>query len=577
MKTRIDVSLPQRRDSRVKLAVRGLMRYAVWAALAGSLAGCASHPATKPAAAAAEPAEIADAAITHETVMRALRQGDAQAARDIAQRLVLADPRNGRSHLLLAAAYHLSADPAALDLASSGYGAARQISANDVWANYLAGVAAMQTQRSPQALDYFAAAVMAQPDHLWALEGLAGAAYASGDVGLAQAAANRALANHPDSVPAWRVAALSHAAMGNGDAVDELMRHAPRDLPVKLAQFVRERSRDLVRTVAVDQLAQGGTAPTAAPTETPPITNPASQMSVDVTLILADDRSSSANGINLLDGLQLQFGQERKLTRSRSDTSNPSFSSALTRSIRIPDISYNLNIFNRGARYYEVIARPTLTAFNGQQSTFFVGEQLFVQVAGVNTAALEKIDVGVSVKLTPSEITAQGAKFKIEADRSFFSDQGIGSFKEQLATFKQSVSATAEVKFGETLLLSGLSEKLRDGNSSRTPVLGDIPGPNALFKRSTLVERTRSVLVLVTPVPALGVPRTSDRSGVVQRLIELWDQVIEPNHGGAPLVKRLQGRRLFTRPAAGDVALRDLREREVMDAFLLAMNGRSAI
>jgi tetratricopeptide (TPR) repeat protein len=542
-------------------------------AIASSLLGCAAAPSGKTAA-TAERADAVETAATEEGAMQAFRRGDAQTARDIAQRLVLADPRNGRSHLLLAAAYHLSADPAALDLAASGYGAARQISGNDIWAHYLAGVAAMQAQKPQLALDYFASAVVAQPDHLWALEGLAGAAYAAGDTGLALAAANHALVNHPDSVPAWRVAALSNAAIGDDDATKALLKNPPRDVPAKLVEFMRERTRDLARTVAVDQLAQSGTASPPAAAEPPINTN---QMSVDVTLILSDDRSSSANGINLLDGLQLQFGQDRKLTRSRSDTSNPSFQSALTRSIRIPDITYNLNIFNRGARYYEVIARPTLTAFNGQQSTFFVGEQLFVQVAGVNTAALEKIDVGVSVKLTPSEITAQGAKFKIEADRSFFSDQGIGSFKEQLATFKQSVSATAEVKFGETLLLSGLSEKLRDGNSSRTPLLGDIPGPNALFKRSTLVERQRSVLVLVTPVPAVGVPRTSDRSAAVQRLIELWDKVIEPNHGKLPLVKRLQERRLFTRPAAGDVALRDLREREVMDAFLAAVDRRNAI
>ena len=568
------ITPPQPRKAKGGPPLRSVLSCAVAAALIGMLGGCASAPADKSALQAPGQDELPDSAITEERVMRALRKGDTHGAREVAQRLVLADPRSSRSHLLLAAAYHLSSDPASLDLATSGYGAARQMAGNDVWANYLAGVAAMQTSKPHQALDYFATAVMVQPNHLWALEGLAGAAYASGDVDLAQAAAQRAQALQPGSVPAWRVAALSRAALGDRYAVGELMRNAPRGVSAELTQFMQERTRDLVRTAAVDQVAQSGTPRSGAAVEVPVNTN---QMTVDVTLILADDRSSSANGINLLDGLQLQFGQERKLTTSRSDTTRETFQSALTRSIRIPDISYNLNIFNRGARYYEVIARPTLTAFNGQQSTFFVGEQLFVQVAGVNTAALEKIDVGVSVKLTPSEITAQGAKFKIEADRSFFSDQGVGSFKEQLATFKQSVSATAEVKFGETLLLSGLSEKLRDGNSSRTPVLGDIPGPNALFKRSTLVERSRSVLVLVTPVPAIGVPRTSDRSGTVQRLIELWDQVIEPNHGTVPLIKRLQGRQRFTRSAAGDVALRDLREREVLEAFLTTLNQRSAI
>lgn len=553
-----------------------LRRCAMVLAVTGVLHGCASTPASPTATAINAPIELADAAVTQEAAIRALRQGDAALARDIAQRLVLKDPRNSRHHLLLAAAYHLSPDPAALELAASGYGAARQIAANDVWSNYLAGVAALQVQKPAQALDYFAAAVLAQPDHVWSIEGLAAAAYASGDVGLADVAARRARVLAPGSAAAWRVAALSRAAIGDEVAVNELMRNVPREVPTRLANFVRQRSSDLLRTVAVDQVNSADLATGSAPAAAAPAV-PANQMTVDVTLILADDRASSANGINLLDGLQLQFGQERKVTTARSESASETFQSALTRSIRIPDINYNLNIFNRGSRYYEVIARPSLTAFSGEQSTFFVGEQLFVKVAGVQTAQLEKIDVGVSVKLTPSAITAEGAKFKIEADRSFFSDQGVGGFNEQLVTFKQSVVATAEVKFGETLLLSGLSEKLRDGTTSRTPILGDIPGPNALFKRSTSVERTRSVLVLVTPVPALGIARTSSRSAAVTRLIELWDRVVEPNHGTDTLIQRLQPRRMFTRTASGDVLPRDLREREVMDAFLAALSRRDVI
>ncbi len=541
-----------------------------------ALSGCASQSTPSAIKLQTDIGQGVSAASNVQAVLRALQRGDSAVAQELAQRLVLADPRNGRSHLLLAAAYQLSTDAAAIELAASGYGAARQMAGDDLWANYLAGTVAMQMNKPRLALEYFAAAVMMQPDHVWATEGVAAAAYASGDIGLAEAAAMRVRVLQPLSIPAWRVATLSRAAAGDRAGMKRLLALAPSDVPTKLAQFIETRADNLIRTAAVDQSTAGNepkAAPSDAASKIAAVSNN-NQMTVDVTLILADDRMSSANGINLLDGLQLQFGGDRKVTVSRSSTTPETFQSALTRSIRLPDITYNLNIFNRGARYYEVMARPTLTAFNGQQSTFFVGEQLFVQVSGVNTAQLEKIDVGVSVKLTPSEITAEGAKFKIEADRSFFSDQGVGSFKEQLATFKQSVSATAEVKFGETLLLSGLSEKLRDGNSSRTPVLGDIPGTNALFKRSTLVERSRSVLVLVTPSQPLGIARATKRGDAAERLIEFWDRVIEPAHGGAPLIKRLESKRLFTRPAAGDVALRDLRDREVLDALIVAFQAR---
>jgi Tfp pilus assembly protein PilF len=539
-----------------------------------ALAGCAAAPPAIESESLIESSLLTGAIPTHEAVTKALQSGQIKTARDMAQRLVLNEPRNGSAHLLLAAAYHLNGDPSGIELAASGYGAARQVGGQNGWSNYLSGVAALQTDRPQQAMDHFARAVIARPDHLWSLEGLAASAYMSGEVGIAYAAAARALAIDATSVPAWRIAALSRAAIGDRAGAEMLMSAKPAQLDALQLQQVRDRVFNLVRTAAVDGKAGTPTAGTTAPISSQVIPHP-NQVSVDVTLILADDRHSSANGINLMDGLQIQFGGDRKLVVSRSSTANETYQSTLTRSIKMPDITYNLNLFNRGARYYDVIARPTLTAFNGQQSTFFVGEQLFVQVSGVNSSQLEKIDVGISVKLTPSDITAEGAKFKIEADRSFFSDQAIGSFKEQLATFKQSVSATAEVKFGETLVLSGLSEKLQDGNSSRTPILGDIPVTNAVFKRSTRVERTRSVLVLVTPSQSQGVARGPQRSKAVEQLLELWDRIVEPNHGPVPLLKRLISEMVFTRAEPSDIVIRDLKNRQVLESFVADLGRKN--
>ena len=129
-------------------------------------------------------------------------------------------------------------------------------------------------------------------------------------------------------------------------------------------------------------------------------------------------------------------------------------------------------------------ARPSLTAFVGQPSSFFVGEQLVVQTSGVNTAQLERIDVGVRLSVTPSQVRPDGAQFRLEADRSFFSDVPGGTFREQLSIFKQSVSATADVRYGETLVLSGLQEQVFDHQDSKVPGIGDVPGPNLLLNQT---------------------------------------------------------------------------------------------
>ncbi|MFN8850681.1 MAG: hypothetical protein ACK5W4_13400 [Inhella sp.] len=563
-----------------------LWRLAPWAA-ACVLSGCASTgPAPDRDPAQDEPSTLAPS-------LQALAEGRNAPATEAAQRWVHRHPGSAQGHLVLAAGLHLAGDPASLDLAASGYGAARQLGGPTFWPTYLAGVAAFQRNQTDAALTHFAEAALAQPDQPWGLEGLAAAAYAQGRLDLAQAASRRALALDPQSGPAWRVALLSSAAMGERHATAELLAQAPAPIDPAQQRWAHERAQLLVRTAAVDQppvsqqlaraadavaplsLPGAGTSPTSPSTSngTPPTAGgEPQQLTVDVTLILADGRKSRAYGVNLLDGLQMQFGQERTSTRN-GGSNGDSVQTAITRAIRIPDVAYNLNIFNRGSRYYEVMARPSLTAFTGQQSTFFVGEQLHVQVSGVNTAQLEKIDVGVTLKITPSEVRADGARFRVEADRSFFSDQGVGSFKEQLATFKQSVAATADVRFGETLVLSGLSESLRDGQSSRVPVLGDIPGPDVLFSRSTNLERQRSVIVLVTPSLPLGLARTTARSPALDRLIALWDEVIEPRMGGPALVNRLRKLPSFTRAAAGDALVRDLSDPAVRRALVASLEG----
>lgn len=510
--------------------------------------------------------------------LAALRRGDAAAARDAAQQMVLTDPRSAHAHLLLAASHHLTGDPGSLDMALSGYGAAERFAGQNAWVSLLAGMAATERSQHRLALEHFAKAALADPEEPLAFEGLASAAYASGRLEMAEAAAATARRLHAGSVPAWRVLTLAAAGKGDAGAARTLLAQAPRDVSDPDRQWVARRTQTLLRTAALDrlQLAQAeeeGQEPEADEAQAPPLLNgDRRQLTVDVTMILADGRKTRAYGVNLLDGLTASYSAERNTSITSTDGGPYTGTTTITRAIGIPALNYNLNIFNRGGRYYEMVARPSLTAFEGQESTFFVGEQINVALSGVNAAQLERIDVGVTLKITPSEIRDDGAVFRIEADRSFFSDQGLGSFAQGLSTFKQSVTATADVRFGETLILSGLSESVTDGTDSRVPGLGDIPGPDLLFSRQTRIQRDRSVLVLVTPSEPAGFARGRRSQPALERLIALWDQVIEPRTGLEALVRRLERSPRFTRAAAGDVYVRPLSDPAVMGGLLAALS-----
>jgi tetratricopeptide (TPR) repeat protein len=554
------------------------------------LGGCASvalpgHPApgggplaaTTPAAAALSPTTI------HQAVLAALLRGDAANARSQAQTLVLADPRSAQAHLMLGAAHHLAGDTGSLDQALTGYGAARQLGGDGAWAPLLAGLAALQRQQSADALEHFAAAALANPDQALAFEGLA-AAYAEGRLPLADAAAQRARSLQQGSAPGWRLAALSAAAAGQADRVADLLRQGPVGTTPAQQQWLVQRCAILLRTASLDGPGllggvgadSGADSGGAADAKAEPKVFEAApnQVTVDVTLILADDKRSKSYGVNLLDGLTSVFSAGRNGSFSSANGAGFTGANTITRAISLPALTYNLNIFNRGSRYYEMLARPSLTAFQGQESNFFVGEQLAVQVSGNNSAALEKLDVGVALKINPSEIRADGATFRVEANRSFFSDQGIGSFAQGVATFKQSVAATADVRFGETLILSGLTESVTDGNQSAVPGLGDVPGPDLLFSRQTQLKRERSVLILVTPSRPAGLLRGRAPSAALDKLVQLWDTVLEPRTGLDALAQRIARAPKFSRAAQGDVVARQIDDPLLMNSLVAALQPR---
>ncbi|PZO10155.1 MAG: hypothetical protein DCF27_03715 [Lysobacteraceae bacterium] len=547
--------------SRQGIALAGVLAVAV------VLAGCA----TTPRAPRGEAPALADRGTLEATILQSLQKNDANRARIAAEQWLAQDMRAPKAHLYLGAAHQLKDDPAQAEVAGSGFEAANRLGDTGPWPHYLTGVNLMRQQRPAAAADAFALAVMADPNAGWAYEGLAAAAYLSGDLPLAYAAAEQARRLDPQSTGAWRTAVLSAAGGNDPGAVDKLLAMPPAALTADDRAWVAARSAALMRTSVVDD---GAPAPTDFTSSEPAVAP--QQLTVDVTLILGDMRNSTGYGVNLLESLQLQFGRQHN-RQTVTDVSGSAETTSITRLIRIPDITYNLNILNRARRQYEVIARPSLSAFLGEQSTFFVGEQLNVAVAGVNFAQLERIDVGVGLKITPSEIRSDGARFRVEADRSFFSDQGVGSFSQQLATFRQNVAATADVRFGETLVLSGLSESVNDRSESGVPVLGDVPGLDLLFNRKTDQRRQRSVIILVTPSPPVGFATGNRRGEPTQRLLQLWESLVEPGHGLDALTERVAGRRFFSRATVGDVRVRGLSDPQLMQTFLASARDGAGV
>ncbi|MBE7418847.1 MAG: hypothetical protein HS128_14105 [Ideonella sp.] len=524
-----------------------------------ALGGCAT-----PGPQQTPPAAAAQGGGRHE-IAKALHEGKTDTARQLLAAALRAQPRNGYLHLLNGLNYQLAdASQPSAELAQVGYDAAAKFAPGYYWSHYYSGLARFHRQDYAAAAEDFAWAILDRPDAPQAFAGLAATAYYAGDLDVARVAAARAMALAPNDPAMRRAAAYVAAARGDRPQLAALTDKADTPAPgaaglagdkPRLAQLLRGAvlaqhtpaagaAQGTQPTPAGDAAQRGaatdGAQPPGADGEPPQDPPPADgsiaagngpqQVMVEVTLLLSQDVTKRSVGINLLDGLKLQFGGDNKTERRSGTGTADTFSRVITSALTVPQITYSLNLFNTHDDFYDVVVRPSLVATLGQQSEFFIGRTLTVGVGGVNTATVQTIDVGTSVKLTPMEISPERTRFRIDTVRSFFVPTSSGTFAESVTTFKQTVGATAEVEFGKTLILSGLYEAVNVGWTSKVPVLGDIPVANLLFNERSKTQSRDAAIVLVTPRLA-GTIETDTREfrgETLQRLLSLWNDLVDP-------------------------------------------------
>jgi tetratricopeptide (TPR) repeat protein len=464
------------------------------------------------------------------------------------------DLRNPQLQYLNALAYdQLSrrGDAAATDLARVGYRNAIAFDPGHYWAHLQLGYLDLDSGEYAAAQDAFANAVREQPDRWEAVYGLGVASWYLGDAGLALLAARKLEQIEPGNPLGLRLLALATAAHGDDAAVEMAQRLHNTDPGDRFASRRISEVLRLAQSRDYDRSPFGLT----DPDDGSPVGD--EQVVIDVTIILSSQVDARIRGINLLDGLKVQYGYENIYRANRSSGEDWNSNRSITSSINIPQLTYSLNLFNNSGQIYQVLARPSLTAFLGQESEFFAGRTVNVGVSGINLGSLQPIDVGVGLRVRPESIEGNKVKFTLSANRSFLSRDQAGNFTESLTTFKQRVSATAEVEFGQTLLLSALSEQVRDDIESKTPGLGDIPVMSTLFNNRTTLSRTESLLILVTPMRPTSIStRDRDPPQSVEALRQHWESWIDPKSSAYAIQERIGAQHFFTGARSGDLRWR---------------------
>lgn len=145
-----------------------------------------------------------------------------------------------------------------------------------------------------------------------------------------------------------------------------------------------------------------------------------------------------------------------------------------------------------------ILSEPQLASRHGRKASMNVGGRIpFAVVAGLGAVEVRYERFGVILEMTPW-IGKDGmiqAKIKAEvSDRDTSLDvNGLPGFRERM------VETVFNVNDGETMVLSGLVQRLKSTATQKVPGLGDVPVVGALFRNNHDEVRESEVIIFVTP------------------------------------------------------------------------------
>ncbi len=589
----------------------GITSIALAAFLLLSVSGCASneYSATTPTDKPRADAVINESRKLTETGVREMKGGNFEAASYHFNKALKLDITNSSIQFLNGLAYHLRAlegDVSYYPLAEQGYQLAAQFDSSNWLAHYYTGLLKQEQRDFTAAQGYFSEALLYRENDADILYSLGASSYYAQDPETAAAALKKARDIDPDDPRILQASAVVIASLGNGEeAAQYVTRFKEVTKDEGKATFLKQRLRSWEQVydrALTDgdgiQLAQAdmdsgmgiGTGANGASDEVVE-EDPYKMVIVDVVIIRTEEDITSSKGVNLLNGLTLQFGSESLSTGgfSLSRTSvkskdDPGLSKTITRALNIPSINYSLNIANTGSERNEILARPTLVALAGEQSEFFSGVEVDAAAVGGSgdgsTISVNK-EIGVKLALMPEFLEDGRVKLNVVAERTFLTTPNTSSitFDLRIDTSKTMVSANVVMDFGESLILSGLSEKETERGRDGVPFLQDVPFVQYGFSNRTTRDFQKSVLILLTPRPpsytyqsdsqrkaTRGRQSRSERS--LSELQARYSDWFKPYPNWASVFHHMQQNTLYREFRTGDVTMERWANMETINSRL---------
>ena len=144
-----------------------------------------------------------------------------------------------------------------------------------------------------------------------------------------------------------------------------------------------------------------------------------------------------------------------------------------------------------------ILSTPRVSTQNNIEAEITQGIQIPIQTIANNTVTVSFRDAALTLKVTP-QITAAGTvimRIQVANESPDFSRSvnGIPPIDTQRAVTQVLVSD------GETTVIGGIYVSREQANQDRTPGLYRLPLMGWLFKRNTVEDESRELLIFLTP------------------------------------------------------------------------------
>lgn len=237
---------------------------------------------------------------------------------------------------------------------------------------------------------------------------------------------------------------------------------------------------------------------------------------IEAYLIRETRQSGGNRGLNLLDGLSVQFGGT--LLNYNYDLSG-SGEDARTGSMAVtaPAISYSLNLASNTSSRITLEASPLVLAREGHKSKFLEGGSVLIVPLSDDSQPIER-DVGITLEVTPQRVGAVDVDLDVVLEMSNITGQSeinAGRGASLLETDKTHVEVSARVPYGKAIVVGSADSLSRRSNDRRSVTGVALPG---LSTREQSVGRRDVLVVLSVRSPGGGVSPT--------RSAAAWSQVL---------------------------------------------------